>query len=77
MSNETEKMAVEWFANKIDYIIPFVSDEHAKYFNSLIEQAKEMEKRQIVDAWSNGFDEDDRSTSNPFKYYNEIYGGNK
>jgi hypothetical protein len=77
MSNETEKMAVEWFANKIDYIIPFVSDEHAKYFNSLIEQAKEMEKRQIVDAWSNGFDEDDRATSNPFKYFNETYGGKK
>ena len=77
MSNETEKMAVEWFANKIDYIIPFVSDEHAKYFNSLIEQAKEMEKRQIVDAWSNGFDEDDRATSNPFKYFNETYGDNK
>ena len=49
MTNNKQQTAVEWFANKIDYLIPFVSDEHAKYFNSLKEQAKEMEKQQTRD----------------------------
>ena len=55
MTNNKQQTAVEWFANKIDYLIPFVSDEHAKYFNSLIEQAKEMEKERYEDAYTNGF----------------------
>ena len=46
MIENKQQTVVEWFADKIDYLIPFVSDEHAKYFNSLIEQAKEMEKQQ-------------------------------
>jgi len=37
----------------------------------------EVEKEQIINAWCNGYDEDDRATSNPFKYYNENYGGEK
>ena len=55
MKKNKQQTAVEWFANKIDYLIPFVSDEHAKYFNSLIEQAKEMEKERYEDAYTNGF----------------------
>ena len=55
MKKNKQQTAVEWFANKIDYLIPFVSDEHAKYFNSLIEQAKEMENERYEDAYTNGF----------------------
>jgi len=39
------------------------------------QQAKEMEKEQMIDAWSNGFDEDDRATCNPLNYYKQTYGG--
>jgi hypothetical protein len=78
MTNNKQQTAVEWFVKEHKKF----REEPWKYVNSggeeaILKQAKEMEKRQIVDAWSNGFDEDDRSTSNPFKYYNEIYGGNK
>jgi hypothetical protein len=37
----------------------------------LQQQAKEMEKQQIIDAYNNG---EDRSAE---LYYNETYGGNK
>lgn len=47
-TNNKQQTAVEWFADKIDYLIPLVSDEQAKYLNSLIEQAKEMEKEQTT-----------------------------
>jgi hypothetical protein len=35
------------------------------------------EKEQIVDAWCNGYDEDDRATSSPLNYYNEIFNTNE
>ena len=83
MTNNKQQTAVGWFhqktwALKIQLELGEISiGEYASTYATLYEQAKEMEKRQIVDAWSNGFDEDDRATSNPFKYYNETYGGNK
>jgi hypothetical protein len=68
------KTAVQWLADQYEQkigkgITMVMLDE--------INQALQMEKEQIKDAWCNGFDEDDRATSNPFKYYNETYGGNK
>jgi len=79
MTNNKQQTTVEWFADKIDYLIPFVSDEHAKYFNSLIEQAKEMEKQQIVKAVNKGWNyhEDGFVSWMGEQYYNETYGGNK
>jgi len=52
-------------------------EEKFKLFDEIIEKTKQMEKEQIVNAWIDGYDEDDRASSNPFKYYNETYGGNK
>jgi len=79
MTNNKQQTAVEWFANKIDYLIPFVSDEHAKYLHSLKEQAKEMEWDQINNAYLQGFNDNDcnphEDTFNLY-YYNETYGGN-
>jgi len=81
MANK-QQTAVEWFADKIDYLIPFVSDEHAKYFNSLIEQAKEMEKERTInfteDWYFNGFPLEDGGVGveeTIEKHYNETYGG--
>jgi hypothetical protein len=80
MTNNKQQTAVEWFADKIDYLIPLVSNEQAKYLNSLKEQAKEMEKGQIAKA----FDDGDynyhysRKTGDDFEdgkeYFNEVYG---
>ena len=57
--------AVEWL---IEMISPYITDEKS---NPLIEQAKQMEKEQIIDAYNNG------QQIPPFdwaeKYYNETY----
>jgi hypothetical protein len=41
-----KQTAVEWLAENIDNLIPYVNDDSAKKFNELVEQAKEMEKYQ-------------------------------
>lgn len=43
-----KQTAVEWFGEKVLDVI--TTDE----FNNLLEQATEMEKEQIVNAWENG-----------------------
>jgi HEPN domain-containing protein len=68
MSKET---AVEWFVKelfkKIDYI---------QVDPKLIEQAKAMEKEQIVEAyWDGACNWDNEKTAE--QYYNETYGGDK
>ena len=68
MSKET---AVEWFVKelfkKIDYI---------QVDPKLIEQAKAMEKEQIVEAyWDGACIWDNEKTAE--QYYNETYGGDK
>ena len=71
-----KQTAIEWFIEKtIESGHLWVTDTPSDMteLGKLIEQAKQMEKEQIMDAWSNGFDEDDRATSNPFKYYNETF----
>jgi hypothetical protein len=72
--------AVEWFADKLDELIPFVNEKTAIAFNKLVAQAKEMEKQQIeaaynkskVHAWG------DKPGGKLFslegeEYYNETY----
>lgn len=78
---ETKQTAVEWLVNKIN------SDNYQKAFGQtyisveLIEQAKQMEKEQIIDAHIYG---DENHTFNSSKieeyandYYNETYGKEK
>lgn len=60
---------IEWFLNSIpqrfkNSLINECSDE--------IEQAKQTEKEQIIDAWEDG--KDSFSTRNAEQYYNETYG---
>jgi hypothetical protein len=82
MIENKQQTAVEWFADKIDYLIPFVSDEHAKYFNSLIEQAKEMEKQRMIDFANNCIKQIEVSDTcellmveSPKDLYEQTYGG--
>jgi hypothetical protein len=62
------KTAVEWFFEQIMY-----ADVDIKVWREIYDQAKEMEKEQIIEAWNNGYDEEDRATSNPNQYYNETF----
>ena len=41
-----KQTAVEWLAENIDNLIPYVNDDSAKKFNELVQQAKEMENQQ-------------------------------
>jgi len=61
--SEKQKTAVEWLCEQY----------HLKQDTKIIEQAEKMEKEQIIEAWNNGYDEEDRATSNPNQYYNETF----
>jgi hypothetical protein len=75
--SEKKQTAVEWLVENIPDLgkyIPFgVSIElHAKF-----QQAKEMEKQQIKDAWEDAEGYNDLTNKNlAEQYYNETYGGN-
>jgi predicted secreted protein len=75
MSNK--KTAVEWLVEQI-------CGDHTEQWQKEIEQAKEMEKQQIIDAFNNGefFPSDYYHANNPNvdgseTYYNKTYGGDK
>ena len=59
-----QQTAVEWLAENIHLI-------HSLIWNDIIEQAKAMEKEQIIDAFDTGTI-DDNMIGN--EYYNESFG---
>jgi hypothetical protein len=70
MTNNKQQTAVEWLLNAIE---TKNGEEFSSYYSEFIEQAKEMEKEQIVDAYDygslrSGCEEGEQ-------YYNETYGG--
>ena len=71
-----KQTAVEWLAKEICYISidgKYIVD-NAEDVTHIVEQAKAMEKEQIIDAWKNGDNEFDE-VANTFseKYYNETF----
>jgi hypothetical protein len=48
-------------------------EEFKDNFNEFVNQAKEMEKEQIFDAWENGFREFYDGSSTPEEYYNTTF----
>jgi hypothetical protein len=76
MTNNKQQTAVEWlveqlecFGNKHELQMSWAT------LDELIEQAKEIEKEQIEEAFENGMDA--VNIHNLETYYNETYGGNK
>ena len=65
-----KQTAVEWLHMKLDVYFELFPSEWQK-LNQIIEEAKAMEKEQIIDAYNNG---DLRSAD---LYYNETYGGDQ
>ena len=59
--------ALEWFASEIKGGKLITNQK----FKELLEQAKEMEKQQIIDAWVNGGST--LSAKNAEQYYNETF----
>ena len=73
--------AFQWYMqeyNKLANLCDTMSfDEGFRRFDELIQQAKEMEKEQIKDAYFHGSEDLNFRKRSPTKYYNETYGGNK
>jgi hypothetical protein len=80
MENESNKQtAVDWLWEQIDEILPFSVDTETgiKLYNAK-EQAKEMEKEQIKDAYFiGGHDIKNNRYRGMHEYYEQTYGGNK
>ena len=72
MTNNKQQTAVEWLYNEL-----LNSEPNILEWNKLLEQAKEMEKEQILDAYECGFESehDARIPQSSMRYYNENYGG--
>ena len=67
--NNTKQTAVEWFVNQIEL---YYNGENELFYSDIVEQAKEMEKQQIIDAHSDGqypFYNAEHSE----QYYNQTY----
>jgi len=65
---ENNQTAVEWLQNKLPSL--FEHDDN-DFYKKLFEQAKEMEKEQIIKAYTNGSPEFFDMAE---EYYNETYG---
>ena len=75
-----KQTAVEWLYERLERMIPRtelynIDKEH------YLEQAKQMEKQQIVDAWENGIDNcgefNTPTIATGIQYYNETYNNEK
>jgi hypothetical protein len=67
MSNK-QQTAVEWLEEQCPRIKTFVA-------YSILEQAKEMEKEQIIHAYNQSWHFRDKPYETAEKYYNETFGG--
>jgi hypothetical protein len=74
MTNNKQQTAVEWFWNQLPEILPFTVDtETAVKLQEAYQQAKEIEKEQIIYTYNEAL-YDHRQDSGT-KYYNETFGG--
>ena len=60
------RTAVEWLASKLNIV-------WEEKIIDLVEEAKEMEKEQIIDAWNDGYREFYDGSSTPEEYYNQTF----
>lgn len=59
----------------VEWLLVIINDEYLyKYYSKDIEQAKELEKQQIIDAIAESNKSNNRNVSlNPEQYYNETF----
>ena len=71
---QTKQTAVEWLSEQFDSIVELYPSQFERV-NRAIDQAKEMEKQQIMDAHiESGARLEDISIESAEQYYNETYG---
>jgi 1,4-dihydroxy-2-naphthoyl-CoA synthase len=87
MKNEKKQTAVEWYAGRqhdIEGLRNVGAISIVEYYEELtkaVQQAKEMEKKQIAKACNAGFDDgigfiEEMKYKNAEDYYEKTYGGN-
>jgi disulfide oxidoreductase YuzD len=69
-NNNMKQTAVEWLQEAIS---KKVNNELGPYFIDLFDNAKAMEKEQIIDAYSNNGWNDEDQRANAEQYYNEQF----
>ena len=72
MTNNKKQTAVEWLLDRIEDV-----DLTVKLWENIKQQAKEMEKQQIINATIYGDRFEGSYGLDSEQYYNETYGGNK
>jgi len=72
-----KQTAVEWLVGDLNQKIDFIPMDKWDMIRDIIQQAKAMEKQQIIDAYEIGFDEGLQIITKydtAQDYYNETYG---
>ena len=76
MTNNKQQTAVEWFANQLHRVVSNTTDALTHNHKELLEQAKEMEKERIINAWKAGDGKYDKVADKlAEQYYEQTYGG--
>jgi hypothetical protein len=68
-----KQTAVEWLLQKLFETNNNTNDAKKRDINKTIEQAKEMEKQQIIDAYDDGNYAYGMGIKEPEEYYNETF----
>ncbi len=73
MGSRMKQTAVEWLQENL----PSLFQDDSGHYQKLFQQAKAMEKEQIVDAFDSGQMEEAKQEfwTKGYKYYNETYKG--
>jgi len=84
MTNNKQQTAVEWYANQLHRVVSNTTDALTHNHKELLEQAKEMEKEQIISFGNYCIKQIEVSEAGellmvlkPEDLYNETYGGGK
>lgn len=73
MTNKKQS-SVEWFADELDKVLPYVNEKVALEFRRILIQAKSMHKEEIETAWDRGCLSENGFFETFEQFYKETYG---
>ncbi|CAB4154269.1 hypothetical protein UFOVP633_48 [uncultured Caudovirales phage] len=70
-----KQSSIEWLRKELETIPNYSAfyTNNYQWIDSIMNEAKAMEKEQIFDAWENGYREFYDGSSTPEQYYRETY----
>ena len=63
-----KQSSIDWLVENLTMVYPRIQE-----MGLLVDKAKWMHKEEITNAWDAGYDELDRATASPIKYYHETF----